>query len=272
MTKPKRKVECNMKEIEPHNKVLKTTEDDTPNKQKVSLQNMKKSDLLNYCKELEDIISKLQDEKATLIKEKQDNFCSINSLKESIRILELKNKVLEQDQENFKYTCGDCDYESNCVHCFSDHEHDPEDAIEQGTQVANFNCYYCEEVFSSKANVMKHTKLSHVDKANHCLNFLEGTCSYGDRCWFLHDNTLKESDPTFKCNYCESVFKTKTQLMQHKKRNHIEKVSRCSNENQGCRYNSENCWFLHTKTIEKAYESVKNVRIDLNGTCNKNDT
>ena len=62
---------------------------------------------------------------------------------------------------------------------------------------------------------MKHTKLSHVDKANHCLNFLEGTCSYGDRCWFLHDNTLKESDPTFKCNYCESVFKTKTQVMQH---------------------------------------------------------
>ena len=49
MTKPKRKLDFHLEAKEPENKILKT-EDDTLNKKKVSLQNMKKADLLNYCK------------------------------------------------------------------------------------------------------------------------------------------------------------------------------------------------------------------------------
>ena len=257
MTKPKRKVDFHLEAKEPENKILKT-EDDTLNKKKVSLQNMKKADLVSYCKELEDLKNKLEIEKNTLIEEN--------------KILELRNKALQQSEEKFTYSCGDCDYESDCVHCFSDHDHEPEDSNDEVIRDSNFNCYYCDEIFPTKATVMTHTKISHVDKAKHCLNFLEGTCSYNDNCWFLHDQKVRESDPGFNCNYCDRRFKTKIQLMRHKKQDHIQNVARCSNENKNCKFGFENCWFLHTENIEKAYESETNVNKNIKGAYPKNDT
>ena len=141
------------------------------------------------------------------------------------------------------------------VHCFSDHDHNPEEANDYETQGPSFNCYYCNEIFPNKSNVMAHTKIAHTDKAKHCLNFLEGTCSYSDECWFLHGNTFKESNPKFNCKYCDKTFRTKTQLMHPKKQHHIEKVSMCTNEKTTCKYGSEKCWFIHTGDIEQAYES-----------------
>ena len=248
MTKPKRKVDCNIEAKEPVSKVAKTDATIYQNHTKTSMQNMKKAELLQYCKELEDINNKLEDKIDVLVKEKEDNIDTIDRLEETVKVLELKNSVLQQDEEKFKYTCSDCDYESDCVHCFSDHDHDPEEANER--EIKNFNCYYCDEIFPSKATVMRHTKISHMDKAQHCLNFLEGSCRYSENCWFLHDDDFKKSEPTFTCKYCDERFKTKTQLMHHKKTNHIEKVVRCTNENENCKYGSENCWFLHNKKIE----------------------
>ena len=233
---------------------------------------MKKPDLLKYCKQLENINEKLQNENSKLVKMIEDNKDTIKNLGKSVKVLELKNQVLNQQEEKFRYTCAECDYESDCVHCFSDHYHDQEYAKEEDAQDSNFNCYYCDEVFPTKAAVMIHTKHSHTDKAKHCLNFLSGTCSYNDMCWFLHDEKLRESDPTFKCNYCEENFRTKMQLMNHKKQSHTDKVSKCSNENKNCKYGSEKCWFLHTEYIEQAYKIAKNVTMNGNGTGNKNDT
>ena len=271
MTKPKRKVDINTEAKEPMNKVAKTEEYNPQMKQNISLHNMKKPDLLQHCKSLEEIILKLTNENNILIKEKVDNVDAINRLQESVKVLELRNKRL-QEEENFKYTCGECDYMSDCVHCFSDHDHDQEDADDQEIQDSNFSCYYCDEIFPTKPLVMRHTKIAHIDKANHCLNFLQGTCSYDNRCWFLHDETLKESDPTITCNYCTENFRTKTQLMHHKKHHHIDKVSKCNNEKTNCKYGYEKCWFLHTEDIKLAYESAKNVNKNVNGTNIKNDT
>ena len=99
------------------------------------------------------------------------------------------NILLQQQEDKFKYTCGDCDFESDCVHCFSDHDHDQDE--EQDMQVPNFKCYYCDEVFRTKATVMTHTKVSHTTKVKPCHNYLEGTCSYHDRCWFYMTRNLR---------------------------------------------------------------------------------
>ena len=263
--KQKRKNDSNIETKEPLSKHIKTEDI-----KKVPLHNMKKLELIKYCKELEEMCEKLQYQNDKLEREKVDNIDALKHLEEATEVLELKNKMLQDQEDRFKYTCRDCDFESECVHCFSDHDHDIDD--EQKMQPPNFNCYYCDEIFPTKATVMIHTKASHMTKAKPCLSFLEGTCNYNDKCWFLHDEGLKQSDPTFKCNYCDESFRTKTQMMQHKKWNHTDKVSKCKNEKNSCRYGTEKCWFLHSANIEQAYKNAKNVIVNENETYSKNDT
>ena len=219
-------------------------------KTEICPENMKKPDLLKYCKQLENINEKLQNENSKIAKMIEDNKDTIKNLEESVKVLELKNRVLSQQEEKFRYTCAECDYESECVHCFSDHDHDQHDEDEEETDIPNFHCYYCDETFSSKMNVMNHTKLYHVAQSKHCINSLEGTCRYDDRCWFLHDEKVKQSNPKFNCNYCDSSFRLKSQLMLHKKIIHIDKVSKCSNEDKCCKFGSDKCWFIHKENIE----------------------
>ena len=270
MAKTKRSIDSNMEAKEPLNKVAKT-EKNILNTGNISPQNMKKPDLLKYCLELEEIINKLQTENRTLVKEKEEGIDAMKGLEESVKILNMKNKALQQE-EKFTYDCTDCDYESDCVHCFSDHDHDQHDEDEEETDVPNFHCYYCDETFSSKMNVMNHTKLYHVAQAKHCINFLEGTCRYDDRCWFLHDEKVKQSNPKFNCNYCDSSFRLKSQLMLHKKIIHIDKVSKCSNEDKCCKFGSDKCWFIHKENIEQAYESAKIVNQCSDMKHNNSDT
>ena len=47
----------------------------------------------------------------------------MNALKESVKVVIMKNELLKKEDEILEYKCTDCDYESNCVHCFTDHVH-----------------------------------------------------------------------------------------------------------------------------------------------------
>ena len=105
---------------------------------------------------------------------------------------------------------------------------------------------------------MHHTKYIHPDKVQDCLNYIEDFCSFGENCWFNHNELLKISESSFKCNFCENKFKTKLQLMKHKKSNHVTLITQCKYENKNCRFGSEKCWFIHSENIEKAYENAKN--------------
>ena len=270
MVKQKRKVNIEQEVTEPLSKVSKTDEVILPDNHKTSLQNMKKPDLLKYCKELEMKCDALQDQIRILGKEKEGDKKTIDQLKESLDILEMQNKLLKEQDENFEYHCSDCDFESNCVHCFSDHDHEEEN--DKVSQTNNFTCYFCEDTFKTQNCVMSHTKLSHSDKVSHCIYFLEGTCRFGDRCWFLHDEKFKECEPTFTCNLCDSAFKTKSKLMNHKKLLHINSVSKCSNDDKNCKYGSEKCWFLHSENVKQAFETARNVNTNLNIENSKRST
>ena len=259
MVKTKRKVESHSDTKEPFSKVTKTDKT-ILKKENIPLQKMAKPDLLKYCLELEEMNKKLQNENIVVMKEKEDSIHVIKVLEESVKVLEMKNKILQQQEEKFTYTCSDCEYKSDCVHCFSDHEHDSQDVNDQEKHDLNFQCYYCDETFSSLMSVMNHTKILHVEKTKHCTNFLDGACRFNERCWYLHDEKFKQSNPTYTCNHCDSNFRTKTQLMHHKKLFHIEKVLKCSNEK--CKYGSEKCWFLHAENIEQAYKNAKNANLD----------
>ena len=73
--------------------------------------------------------------------------------------------------------------------------------------------------------------------------------------WSEHDEDTSDVEISeqvnnhFKCNFCDETFATKRDLMQHKKRNHEEKVAQCWQYSSGsCAFGDQQCWFNHTKS------------------------
>ena len=60
------------------------------------------------------------------------------------------------------------------------------------------------------------------------------------------------------CHYCTQYFKTKSDVMMHNKRSHIEKVKPCQNFLKGhCDYTDIECWFSHAQaadSVRKVFE------------------
>ena len=148
------------------------------------------------------------------------------------------------------YMCGDCDYIADCIHDFNDHTHSPDEDHE------DFSCNFCNENFQTLGEVMKHNKAIHTSSVQHCRQYLENDCSFGKNCWFLHWESFKNSDPSFKCNFCEQKFRTQNAFREHMKIFHIENVSNCKNENE-CKFGPRKCWFIHQENIDIAYQNAK---------------
>ena len=214
----------------------KAAKKDCSVKSKVTLKEMKKVDLINHCDLLQMAHDKLQQENEILRKQ-------LNECKDELKLIQSKDNSNERNV----YYCGECDYVADCIHDFTDHSHDE----------FEFTCYYCEGTFETKLLVMNHTKIYHFEQVQHCINFLQDSCSFGDDCWFRHDDSFKSSSESFKCNFCDSTFKLKWQLMTHKKNEHMQMVARCSKEQNGCTFGSKKCWFLHNDKIEMEYNNVK---------------
>ena len=106
-----------------------------------------------------------------------------------------------------------------------------------------------------------HRKQVHTEKVGHCNNFSEGNCSFAESCWFIHDQSFKDSTPEYTCNICEKKLKTKTTLMKLKKENHIGTVATCRNyEKDCCTFGPVNCWFKH----DDIHENGKNDNVSDN--------
>ena len=103
---------------------------------------------------------------------------------------------------------------------------------------------------------MKHKKSIHTSNVQHCRHYLENDCSFGQNCWFLHCESFKNSDPSFKCNLCKKKFLTQSAFREHMKLFHFENVSNCKNEYE-CKFGPRKCWFLHHENINVAYQNAK---------------
>ena len=138
------------------------------------------------------------------------------------------------------------------VHDFNNHTHSPDDMANHSL----FDCKFCDESFGSLAEVMTHNKLIHTNNVQHCYNFLENICLYGDDCWFLHSESLQVSEPTFECKFCQQKFKTKNSLRKQMKLLHIQMVPACKSENE-CKFDPKNCWFVHQNDIDITYYNAR---------------
>ena len=104
---------------------------------------------------------------------------------------------------------------------------------------------------------MNHNKAFHASSVPHCQQYLENDCFFGKKCWFLHSESFKNTDPSFKCNLCEEKFRTQSAFREHMKLFHFENVANCKNEYE-CKYGARNCWFLYQENINIAYQNAKN--------------
>ena len=189
-------------------------------------------------------------------------------MEETVNVLEKKNnqnngvdkQTKESQTDTFEmknsnkeiYLCGDCDYVAECMHDFDDHTHTPH----QEENSSLFTCKFCDERFETLSEVMTHNRLMHTSNVQHCKQFLENSCFYGDNCWFIHSETFRNSDPTFDCNHCELKFRSQNVLREHTKLLHTQFVFNCKNEDI-CKFGPKKCWFVHKEDIEKAYKNAK---------------
>ena len=226
---------------EPLNKSIKISDESKDSK--INLNTMKKADLIKYCEELLQQNNLLLEEKKKIIDSQKGHLKTIESLKEKVK-----------DLEHDIFLCGECDFVAECIHDFNDHTHSPEEL--ENNENSLFTCKFCDERFETLPEVMMHTKMVHPCHVQHCNKYLENTCLYGDNCWFLHSETFKNSEPRFKCKFCDKNFLTTNALKEHNKKLHIQLVSKCKNEEE-CKFGPKKCWFLHKEDIENAYINEK---------------
>ena len=82
------------------------------------------------------------------------------------------------------YREGKCNYADDM--CWWNHEKKKEE---------NIKCYFCNNIFESKSQLMAHRKKEHQQSVKPCNQFRENTCRFkDDTCWFKHVLENKDSD------------------------------------------------------------------------------
>ena len=86
--------------------------------------------------------------------------------------------------------------------------------------------------------------------------------------WSEHDDDDEEIEEcsleinrySFGCNICEENFDTKRDLMNHKKKQHYDRVEMCWRF-ANCSYADTDCWFRHYQTAQVTESSTVNCNL-----------
>ena len=109
-------------------------------------------------------------------------------------------------------------------------------------------CDKCHMQFSSKWTLYNHKRDKHGSDQD-CKFYKQGRCSFPDsECWNRHtqNNVVPKQDHepgSIKCFICKKMFKTKPQMMLHRKEDHPDRVRQCKNQPQ-CGFTK--CWYMHS--------------------------
>ena len=101
--------------------------------------------------------------------------------------------------------------------------------------------------FSSKWNCNNHKRAKHEPKTD-CIHYRQGSCKFPDNhCWNRHTQDAAAQHPvkgqtTMECYVCKNKFKSKNEMMHHRKNAHPGKVRQCNNPDN-CDFTK--CWYMH---------------------------
>ena len=129
----------------------------------------------------------------------------------------------------------------------------------------DFPCSVCDRWCRSDKELNRHMKIYHCKRVKFCSfdckscdeDVVEGkNPPVGTVQDMDIDESASKTNPQkgkksrVECNFCDQTFKSRNQLMIHKKQEHTEKVSVCWNFLHGnCRFGDSSCWFRHTRSF-----------------------
>ena len=117
-------------------------------------------------------------------------------------------------------------------------------------------CTYCKDKFKTKWHLMEHRAHLHPIQKT-CVYFVEGNCRFGDNCAYLHNMNKPE---IIKCNTGKKEFKTKKDMMWHRKNEHFTLIRSCRNHFKGnCSFADSECWYRHVvqMTIKDGKKNIE---------------
>ena len=242
--KMKRKHESNEVKIEPKMKALK------------------KNDILVQFAALKLRYEVLEKENRDLIEDKKKDIEVIILLEETVKLLETRSPPVQQMSTEMQTECKDWEIlaEKKIDRAIHMNKNNTKDSVEQ-----SIKCYYCEEKFILKTDLLNHRKQAHPEKAQFCIYFSEDKCEHGDLCWYSHIQPVKL--PEYECRICEEKFKLKSAFMKHRKKSHRTSVPICkASKNGRCYYDSNNCWFHHEDILANQgdQEIIESMDVDEN--------
>ena len=162
--------------------------------------------------------SSLDSSKQVICDECGNTFKNLNQL----------NSHMDKIHSEGEYNCMKCSYQGNTAYTLTKHIN----------ITHKIYCHTCDKAYDSKWDLMVHRKKEHYDVIKICRYFLKGNCSFGDeKCVYRHDENAKFN---LKCHFCEKVFKTKDELMKHRKEYHAKTVPSYRDHKSGYCQRKEN--------------------------------
>ena len=187
----------------------------------------------------------LQQENIELLEENKLQREKISMLERKLEIGDNpeKTSISVQTEDMHRMFCVECEYPAEDLFDLGEHMYEFHVELNDEYTIA---CHHCGNHFKSKHDLMIHRKKAHEERVGQCSFFLEGTCTFGDECWYSHKINSRKRLTEYKCNICEKIFKLKSEFMKHRRNEHIESVPLCRDEKNGtCHFGKLKCWFIH---------------------------
>ena len=177
-----------------------------------------------------------------------------------------------QDHTN-NYDCDKCDHQVTSEillnkHMKAKHSSDLKECKGVGSNK-------CGKNFQSYNDLMEHRRDEHNSGNKVCRYFKDGTCYFMNEekggCWYLHTNEkihLNQTQNEFDCKSCNKIFKSKSEVMNHRKEKHEDEVPLCNDIKDGKVCSRRRCWFSHRKALSAPTVNSKNIGTSKNTTSN----
>ena len=215
---------------------------------------LKKNEIMQEYDDLKTKYVVLEQKFKSLYEENKKNLEANKLLEETVQLLEARinqkssSSVGVQTEDTERLWCIECEYPAEDLYDLGEHMYE----VHAGDNIEyTQTCRYCESMFKTKSELMTHNKRAHAEKVKPCTNYLKGDCEYGDmECWFGHYVNSQIHSKDYKCNICKKVFQLRSDLMFHKKNEHIETVPPCK-KGKNCHFTELKCWFRHSDNEKK---------------------
>ena len=109
--------------------------------------------------------------------------------------------------------------------------------VKKGIQEeVEYNCSDCFFQGTSNGELLKHIDIKHN----------------------AHKVPVPNLNGSVKCRNCGEIFETKSNLMVHRKNEHLSTVAYCRNyANKTCPFSNKMCWWSHAENTDNGEENIK---------------